>query len=437
MSSVQTLPASRGLVHGTRRRMLAVVTTGFFAGFAGVSIFGPLVPKFRDLLGLSVAEAALLAAIPNLTGSLLRIPFGAAVDRFGGKRPFLVLLAAANLGVIGLLVTIATRYPDHLAGWYPLLLVLGALVGCGIATFSVGVGLLSYWFPKSMQGSAQGAYAGLGNTGPGISALLLPVAVAGIGMTAGYSIWFVILFAATIAFALLAYDGPWFQYRRAGRSLSGPEAAALGGSDLVPSGSATEALRRSARNGRTWVLVWYYFLSFGGFLALTAWLPSYWNGMYHVSLREAGILTAAFSLVSAFIRVPGGLLSDRITIRWASEGNFALMLAGLVVLAFSTQMWVSFTATIAIAVGMGLQNAIVFKLLPIYVPDGVGGAAGWVGGLGALGGFAVPPMIGLVTGAVTGPHSYGFGFLPFAGLVLLAFPVALWARRHFGAPTPR
>jgi len=29
--------------------------------------------------------AGMLAAIPALTGSLLRIPFGAAVERFGGK----------------------------------------------------------------------------------------------------------------------------------------------------------------------------------------------------------------------------------------------------------------------------------------------------------------------------------------------------------------
>ncbi len=68
-------------IRGSRSEALALATVGFFGGFAGVSIFGPLVPKFTDLLHLSPFEAGILAAIPSLLGALLRIPFGAAVDR--------------------------------------------------------------------------------------------------------------------------------------------------------------------------------------------------------------------------------------------------------------------------------------------------------------------------------------------------------------------
>ncbi len=106
--------AGTDVVQGTRSQALWIATLGFFGGFAGVAIFGPLVPKFKDLLGLSPFAAAMLAAIPSLTGSILRIPFGAAVDRMGGKRPFLTLLGVTNVGVVGLLVLLATRYPD---GW--------------------------------------------------------------------------------------------------------------------------------------------------------------------------------------------------------------------------------------------------------------------------------------------------------------------------------
>lgn len=83
---------------------------------------------------------------------------------------------------------------------------------------------------------------------------------------------------------------------------------------------------------------------------------------------------------------------------------------------------------------MGLQNAIVFKLLPRYVPDAVGGASGWIGGLGALGGFVIPPVMGLVTGMVGGSTGYARGFLPFAALVVVALPVVRvldrWSARH-------
>ncbi len=427
--STPTRPDVTELVRGTRSEALWMATFGFFGGFAGVSIFGPLVPKFTDLLDLSPFAAGILAAIPALTGSLLRIPFGAAVDRVGGKRPFLTLLAVTNVGVVALLVLVATRYPDQMAGTYPLLLLIGVLIGCGIASFSVGIGQVSYWYPDKDQGGALGIYAGLGNTSPGLSTMFLPIAVGSLGVLGAYSIWFAILLLITIAYAIFVKDAPWFQLRRQGIDLPAQELLPLGGGERRPSGSAVEGLKHAATIPATWVLVFFYFLSFGGFLAFTSWLPTYWHGMYGSSLREAGLLTATFSLLSAFIRVPGGLLSDRISIKYALHGNFLLMLVGILGLSFSETFWLSLVSSIAVALGMGLQNAIVFKLLPRYVPDAVGGASGWIGGLGALGGFVIPPVIGVVTGAVGGTTGYARGFLPVAVLVLFAFPVVVWLQR--------
>ncbi len=407
---------------------------GFFGGFAGVSVFGPLVPKFTDLLDLSPFAAAMLAAIPALTGSLLRIPFGAAVERAGGRKPFLVLLLITNVGVLGLLALLATSYPDSMQGRYPLLLLLGALIGCGIATFSVGIGQVSYWFPRRHQGGALGVYAGLGNTSPGLSSLLLPLAVGAMGMLGAYTVWFVVLFSVTLVYGLFIKDAPWFQLKRHGLSVPADELAALGGGEFAPTSGAWAGLRLAARIPATWMLVFFYFLSFGGFLAFTSWLPTFWSSMYGSSLALAGGLTATFSLLSAVIRVPGGLLSDRVSIRYALPGNFLLMLAGTVVLSFSGTFSVSLIATLAVAAGMGLQNAIVFKLLPRYLPDAVGGASGWIGGLGALGGFVIPPVMGVVAGVVGGADGYARGFLPFAALVLIALPVVValgrWSQRH-------
>ncbi len=424
-------PAGSGAteIRGSRAQALWLATLGFFGGFAGVSIFGPLVPRFADLLGLTPFEAGLLAAIPSLTGALLRIPFGAAVDRVGGKRPFFALLVLANAGVAGLLLLLASAYPDRMGGTYVLLLILGALIGCGIATFSVGIAQVSYWYPKRDQGGALGVYAGLGNASPGVSTMVLPIAVGAIGMLGAYSFWFGVLLAVTIVYVLAIRDAPWFQLRSRGASVDAARLAELGGSELAPRGSALAGLRHAATVRATWALVFFYFLSFGGFLAFTSWLPTFWHAMYGSTLRDAGLLTAAFSLLSAFIRVPGGLLSDRVTIRYALPLNFVLMLGGTLVLGFSDAFWVSLAATLAVGLGMGLQNAIVFKLLPSYVPDAVGGASGWVGGLGALGGFVIPPIMGIGTGLVGGPEAYARGFLPFAALILLAFPVVWWLGR--------
>lgn len=423
-------PTAAPATRGSATQALLLATLGFFGGFAGVSIFGPLVPKFVDLMGLHPVAAGVLAAVPSLSGSLLRIPFGAAVDKNGGRLPFLILLAVANLGVVGLLVLLAFSYPHRMGGTYPLLLLLGCLVGCGIATFSVGIGQVSYWFPRSRQGSALGAYAGLGNTSPGLSTILLPLAVGSLGLVGAYSVWYAALATITLLYALFITDAPFFQLRARGLR---PDTTAMRDSgQLVPTGGAAVGLARAARTPATWALVFFYFLSFGGFLALTSWLPTYWHHIYGESLRAAGLLTAAFSLLSALVRVPAGILADRLPIRHALTGNFTLMLGGAVLVSFSSVFWISLLGTIAMGIGMGLQNAIVFTLLPRYVPDAVGGASGWVGGLGAFGGFAIPPAIAAVTAAVNGNTGYARGFLPLAGMILLALPVVTWLH-HWSA----
>ncbi|MEO7039142.1 MAG: MFS transporter [Candidatus Elarobacter sp.] len=419
---------------GTRRQALFLATLGFFGGFAGLAVFGPLVPRFQDVLALSPVAAALLAAMPNLSGSLLRIPFGGAVDRFGGRRPMLTLLSITIVGLSGLLVLLGTSYPAHMAGTYPFLLALALLIGCGIASFSVGIAQVSYWFPKRAQGGALGTYGGLGNLSPGLSTMLLPFAVGALGMVTGYGIWLVILLAITLAYALFIHDAPVFQLRASGIVLDPSTLAQLGGGDSIPSGTAKAGLLAAARVPATWALVGFYFISFGGFMALTTWLPTYWHAMYGASLRNAGLLAATFAILSALVRVVGGIASDRLPIRFALAGNFALIFAGLTMVGLSHQFLVSLAGTIAVATGMGLQNAIVFKLVPIYVPNAVGGASGWVGGIGALGGFVLPPIMGIATALVGGADAYARGFLPLAGLALLAIPFVFaldrWNRAH-------
>ena len=73
---------------------------------------------------------------------------------------------------------------------------------------------------------------------------------------------------------------------------------------------------------------------------------------------------------------------------------------------------------------MGLGNAAVFKMVPKYVPHAVGGASGLVGGLGALGGFVIPPMLGLFAGAL-GDAGYSGGFFVYVVLAAAAILVSI------------
>nr|MBD3623221.1 MFS transporter [Sunxiuqinia sp.] len=148
-------------IRGNSRRGLTGSTVGFFFGFAAVALYGPTAVKFKEAMDLTPALVGLLIAIPALSGSLLRIPFGASVDTNGGKKSFLILMLLSVIGLGGVTLLLFTSYPDGMKGMYGLVLTFGFLSGCGIATFSVGIGQTSYWFPRNKQGMALGIFGGL------------------------------------------------------------------------------------------------------------------------------------------------------------------------------------------------------------------------------------------------------------------------------------
>lgn len=403
----------------SRGAALFWTTLAFFGGFAGVSAFGPIVSKLKVSLALSPLLMGLLAASPALTGSLLRIPFGAMVDRTGGKKPILILLALAAAGIAGITLMFWI-YPEPFPAQYPLFLLFGVLCGCGIAVFSVGIPSVSYWYPQKSQGSALAIYAGLGNLAPGMFALLLPFLVVSLGFTISYVLWFGLIFVLVVLVKMFMKDAPYFQYREMGIDID-PDALLLAcGEELVPSGTAMQSLRKAASDWRTWILTCLYFVSFGGFIALTVWLPTYWAERFAMSLVKAGGLTALYSLSASLLRVLGGFASDRLGGERVTLVSFIIVGVGalaMMLAAGSTGM--AITGEVILALGMGFANAAVFKLVPKYSPAAVGGAAGIVGGLGAFGGFVIPPLMGLFV-KFNGAAGYAQGFGVFIGLSILS-----------------
>ena len=419
-------------MRGDPRTGLAAATLGFFVGFAAVALYGPAAKNFKEVMELSGVMLGLLVAAPQLSGSLLRIPFGAWVDKEGGRKPFLLLLGLSVAGMAGLTTLLYLYYPEGLTReMYPLILLFGMLSGCGVATFSVGIPQTAYWFPQSRQGWALAVYAGLGNTAPGFFTLLLPFALVALGLTGAYSAWLLFLLLGTVLYALIARDAYFFQLVKKGISEKKAESIArIRGQELFPTGNTVEALKISARISRTWVLVALYFTSFGGFLALIAWLPTYWISYHGLEAREAGILTAVgFALLASFVRIYGGHLSDRFGGEKTAMASFGLILAGAVSLILAESFYPALLGEVLIGVGMGTANAAVFKLVPRYVPEAVGGASGWVGGLGAFGGFVLPPTLGFFVDAL-GMKGYATGFVVYVALALTAIYLSYSLLRH-------
>jgi NNP family nitrate/nitrite transporter-like MFS transporter len=420
---------------GSPRAGLTGATIGFFVGFAAVALFGPTAARFKDAMQLSPMAVGFLVAMPALSGSLLRIPFSAWVDSTGGRKPFLVLLGLSNLGMIGVATIVATRYPDRLTPeLYPVLLVLGLLCGCGIATFSVGISQVAYWFPQRGQGRALAVYAGVGNLAPGLFSLLLPLALVSLGLAGSYVAWLMFLVTGFLLYALLGRNAWYFQLREAGESIEDARAhARVAGQELFPAGSTLQTLRISARAWQTWALVAIYFSTFGGFVALTAWLPTYWMSAFGATAVTAGLLTAAYSILASIIRIAGGVMSDRLYEGGANTSILALlvMLSGAILMTVATDFELAVPGQLLLAIGMGLCNAAVFKMVAQAVPHAIGGASGWVGGLGALGGFVIPPILAFAVGQI-GPRGYGIGFIVFVFLALVSLAMT-WVLKY-GAP---
>ncbi|EJT6150320.1 TPA: MFS transporter [Clostridium perfringens] len=410
---------------GNPNRGLIGATLGFFIGFAAVSLYGPTSAVFKEaFVNLNPVLLALLIAAPNLSGSLLRIPFSAWVDTTGGRKPLIVLLLLSIIGMGGLYVVLAF-FSDNLNQYYYLLFALGLLSGCGIATFSVGVSQASYWFPKSKQGVALGIYGGVGNLAPGIFALLIPnLALPLLGLPGSYLAWLIFLIVGTVIYIKIGQNAWYFQL--VDKGINKDEAKEIAskeyGQELFPKGKASETLLISAKSWKTWALVFIYFTTFGGFLALTGWFPNYWITYFGLNMKVAGLLTALYSILTSLTRIYGGKVADKNGGEITTIVSLGIALIGAICMTFASTMTLAIIGIILLAIGMGVANAAVFKIVPNAVPEAMGGASGWIGGLGALGGFLIPPVMASFLNR-SGFAGYSQGFSVFIVLIIIAIGV--------------
>ncbi len=402
-------------LEGSPRLGLYTSTLGLFAGLSTIVFYGVAGPIFKEALGLTGVMLGLLEASPHLSKAILRIPFGAWVDKIGGKIPFLILLGLTIIGMVGLAVTLLLFYPDNFGSdLYPYLLVFGLFAGAGGATFSVGIPTTSYWYPSHRQGYALGVFAGAGNIGPGIFNYLIPVLIGAIGLTGAYMSWLGFMVIVTVFYAYYAVDSYYFQL--IGDGMDRPEAVKISrhyDQDVIPSKDSWTSLKKSALNKYTWLLVFLYTISFGGgFTALAAWFPIYWKSFHQMSLTTAGLLAGTFVVYGSLIRIPGGSLSDRFGGELIAVVSFFTMIIGALILTIASGRNLAFVGMMILGTGMGIANAAVFELVPVYVPDAVGGASGWIGGLGGAGTLAILPILGLFTDYY-GAIGYARGFVVF------------------------
>jgi NNP family nitrate/nitrite transporter-like MFS transporter len=182
---------------------------------------------------------------------------------------------------------------------------------------------------------------------------------------------------------------------------------------------------------RAWALVLFYFLAFGGFVAMYLYLPKLLTGVHDLSKTDAGARAAGFALLAVIGRPLGGIVSDRIGAERVLLVCFVAVLVLALGLAVGYESMVPLTiCCLTMALALGLGTGAVFKLVPVWYPENVGAVTGVVGAAGGLGGFFPPLVMGVVKSA-TGGYALGF--------VLLAVVAAacLVVLRALGVSAPR
>jgi NNP family nitrate/nitrite transporter-like MFS transporter len=377
----------REFLHAGSPRTLTAAFLYFDTSFMVWVLLGALGNFVASDLGLQGTEKGLMTALPVLSGAVLRLPFGMAADRFGGKR----------VGQLGLALTLLPLAAGLLlAESLGAIYLVGILLGVAGASFAVALPLASRWYPPEQQGLALGI-AGAGNSGTVLASLFAPRLAEALGWQAVFGLAIVPIAAVLLLFTLLAQDSPGSVVQTSLR-------------DYVHVFAQKDALR----------FCFFYSVTFGGFVGLASYLSIFFRDQYDVSKVAAGDLTALCVFAGSFARPIGGSLADR-------YGGIRVLLVllgliGAVLVGVSTLPPVALGAALFFLMMalLGMGNGAVFQLVPQRFPREIGIMTGLVGFAGGVGGFLLPFLLGFLKDE-TGTYATGFALfaLVAAGAALL------------------
>jgi NNP family nitrate/nitrite transporter-like MFS transporter len=358
----------------------------FDLSFMAWVLLGPLGVSVSKDLHLSPADKGLMVATPVLAGAILRVLLGVLVDRYKPKR---VGIGAQVVVITGLIAAWAIGINSFTAT-----LLVGCVLGLAGASFAVALPLASSWYPPEHQGTALGL-AGAGNSGTVLAALFAPGLALAFGWQNVIGLAAIPLFLTLCVFIAIAKDSP-----------------------QTPPRKTLADYGRILRVADAWWFMFFYSVTFGGFVGLASSLTIYFNDQYGLTPVTAGYCTAAVVFVGSLVRPLGGAVADRVGGVRALTVLYAVASAAFATIA--TGLSTIFLAMPVFIVGMlclGMGNGAVFQLVPQRFRQEIGVMTGIVGMTGGLGGFYLASSLGYSRQFTGG---YGAGFLIFALLAATA-----------------
>jgi len=349
-------------------------------------MLGPLGVQIATDLGLTHAQKGMMVATPVLAGAILRIFMGILVDHLKPKMA----------GAIGQVIVIASLFFAWYFGvdTYEQTLILGVFLGVAGASFAVALPLASRWYPPEHQGTALGI-AGAGNSGTALAALIAPSLAIAFGWNNVFGLALIPLSLVFVFYLIAARDAP----------------------ECPPPKALSEYLK-VLKDSDAWWFMFFYSVTFGGFVGLASSLTIYFNIQYGLDAKTAGFFTAACVFAGSLVRPIGGNVADRIGGIKSLSVMYVLAAIFLAIVSIGLPAaWMALLAFVGAMLALGMGNGAVFQLVPQRFRKEIGVMTGLVGMAGGVGGFYLASSLGYAK-QLTG--SYQIGFLIFAALALLA-----------------
>ncbi|HEX5349868.1 MAG TPA: nitrate/nitrite transporter [Pseudonocardiaceae bacterium] len=354
-------------------------------GFSIWVMWSVLVLFMGPKYGLSPSDKFLLVALPNLVGSLLRLPYTFAVAKFGGRN--WTIISAGML----LVPSIAAAIILQPGVSFTTLLIVATLAGFGGGNFASSMTNINTFYPERMKGVALGLNAGGGNIGVAVVQLvgLLIIALAGTAAPRLLLGIYIPLIVVAVLCAVLFMN------------------------NLSTVRNDTGAAKEAIKDRQLWIMSFLYIGTFGSFIGYSFAFGLVLQNQFHRSPLQAAAVTFIGPLLGSLIRPVGGWLSDRINGSTVTFWNFLAMAAAsvLIILAAGDKSLPLFTiGFIALFVLTGIGNGSTYKMIPsifrakanMAIAEGedrdaalararriAGATIGIVSAIGALGGFFI------------------------------------------------
>ena len=373
----------------------------FDFSFAVWVLNGAMGPFISEQFRLTPAQIGLMVSIPTLAGALMRFPLGVLSQYIGRKRAAIVEMSAIVLA-LGYGFLFVKSFNDVLA--------MGVLLGIAGASFGVALSLGSGWFPRQYKGLAMGI-AGAGNSGTALAALLAPRLALHYGWQQVYGFAACMMLLPLTVMIFFAKEPPDIERQTLRKHLS----------------------CLFEKDG--WVFNLIYIITFGGFLGLATFLPSFFYSQFHVSKVQAGSLTVLATLTGSLARVLGGWFADRIGGITTLSVVFLVAIAGLFGLVSTPSLVLTTLLFMLCFAALGAGNGATFQLVPLRWPLTTAVAGGMIGEIGALGGGILPNLLGQ-SKQHTGSYRSGlllYAMLAVAVLVIMRIAARSWTRTWVGS----